>query len=204
VISLRSTADWPTELCASTTSLPGRQASIRPTADAVHSSCTQPNTAVAFKPVETVARFHEVTGALGRATIDQRLLSDTRQTGMKVLWYQLLLNKCHTPLSSHVNLHKYNSILWIQQPHHPTRPPLTLRLATDPCVDTVRNSFKQVLKVESKLLHNSSSSPGRVKNFLVSTSSRLVLGRTQPPTQWVPGALSPGVKRPGREADHLP
>jgi hypothetical protein len=25
---------------------------------------------------------------------------------------------------------------------------------------------------------------------------------TQPPIQWVPGALSPGVKRQGREADH--
>jgi hypothetical protein len=29
-------------------------------------------------------------------------------------------------------------------------------------------------------------------------------GPTQPPTQWVPGALSPGVKRPGHEADHPP
>jgi hypothetical protein len=27
---------------------------------------------------------------------------------------------------------------------------------------------------------------------------------TQPPIQWVPEALSPGVKRPGREADHSP
>jgi hypothetical protein len=27
-------------------------------------------------------------------------------------------------------------------------------------------------------------------------------GSTQPPIQWIPGALSPGVKRPGREADH--
>jgi hypothetical protein len=30
------------------------------------------------------------------------------------------------------------------------------------------------------------------------------LGPTQPPIQWVPGALSLGVKRPGREADHSP
>jgi hypothetical protein len=37
-----------------------------------------------------------------------------------------------------------------------------------------------------------------------SKSSRLALGSTQPPIQWVPGALSPGVKRPGREADHSP
>jgi hypothetical protein len=49
-----------------------------------------------------------------------------------------------------------------------------------------------------------SSSPGRVKNFLYSMSSRLALGSTQPPIQWGPGVLSPGVKRPGREADHSP
>jgi hypothetical protein len=29
-------------------------------------------------------------------------------------------------------------------------------------------------------------------------------GPTQPPIQRVPRALSPGVKRPGREADHSP
>jgi hypothetical protein len=49
-----------------------------------------------------------------------------------------------------------------------------------------------------------SSSPGRVKNFLFSTSSGPFLGSTQPPVQWIPGALSPGVKRQGREADHSP
>jgi hypothetical protein len=36
------------------------------------------------------------------------------------------------------------------------------------------------------------------------SKSRLALGSTQPPIQWVPGSLSPGVKRPGREADHSP
>jgi hypothetical protein len=35
------------------------------------------------------------------------------------------------------------------------------------------------------------------------TASRTALGLTQPPIQWVPGALSLGVKRPWREADHL-
>jgi hypothetical protein len=30
------------------------------------------------------------------------------------------------------------------------------------------------------------------------------LGRTQSSIEWVPGALSPGVKWPGREADHSP
>jgi hypothetical protein len=42
-----------------------------------------------------------------------------------------------------------------------------------------------------------SSSPGKVENFLFSTSSRPALGPTQPPFQWVPE-----VKRPGREAVH--
>jgi len=37
--------------------------------------------------------------------------------------------------------------------------------------------------------------------FLFTTASRTVLGPTQPPIQWVPGAVSLGVKRPGREAE---
>jgi hypothetical protein len=37
---------------------------------------------------------------------------------------------------------------------------------------------------------------------LVNTSSRPALGSTQPPMQLVSEALSQGVKRPGREADH--
>jgi hypothetical protein len=49
-----------------------------------------------------------------------------------------------------------------------------------------------------------SSSPGRVKNFLFSKSPRPALGSTQPPIQRIPGALSPGAKLPGREADHSP
>jgi hypothetical protein len=44
-----------------------------------------------------------------------------------------------------------------------------------------------------------SSSPGRVKNFHFSISSRPALGSTQPPIKWVPG-----VNRQGREADHSP
>jgi hypothetical protein len=49
-----------------------------------------------------------------------------------------------------------------------------------------------------------SSSPGGGKNFCLSMLSRPALGPTQSPTQWVLGAFSPGVKRPGREADHSP
>jgi hypothetical protein len=40
--------------------------------------------------------------------------------------------------------------------------------------------------------------------FLYSTSSRPALELTQPPIQCVPSALSPGVKRPWREANYSP
>jgi hypothetical protein len=40
--------------------------------------------------------------------------------------------------------------------------------------------------------------------FLFTTASRTALVSTQPPIQWVPGALSLGVKRPRREADQSP
>jgi hypothetical protein len=43
-----------------------------------------------------------------------------------------------------------------------------------------------------------------VGSRIFSSPRRPVLGPTQPPFLWVPGALSPGVKRPGREADHSP
>jgi hypothetical protein len=40
--------------------------------------------------------------------------------------------------------------------------------------------------------------------FLFTVASRPTLRPIQPPIQWVPGAISPGVKRQGREADHSP
>jgi hypothetical protein len=40
--------------------------------------------------------------------------------------------------------------------------------------------------------------------FFFTTASRKALTPTQPPIQWVSGALSLGVKRLGREADHSP
>jgi hypothetical protein len=40
--------------------------------------------------------------------------------------------------------------------------------------------------------------------FLFTIASRPALVPSQPPIQWTPGALSLGVKRPGREADHSP
>jgi hypothetical protein len=44
----------------------------------------------------------------------------------------------------------------------------------------------------------------RVGIFLFTTAFRPALGPTQSPILWVQGALSVGVNRPGREADHSP
>jgi hypothetical protein len=44
--------------------------------------------------------------------------------------------------------------------------------------------------------------PAEAGNFLFTTASIPAVGPTQPPIQWVPGALYLGVKRPGREAGH--
>jgi hypothetical protein len=40
--------------------------------------------------------------------------------------------------------------------------------------------------------------------FLLHHSVQTSSAATQPPLQWPSGALSPDVKRPGREADHSP
>jgi hypothetical protein len=40
--------------------------------------------------------------------------------------------------------------------------------------------------------------------FLFTTASRTALGPTQSTIQWVQGAVSLGLKRPGREAGHSP
>jgi hypothetical protein len=55
---------------------------------------------------------------------------------------------------------------------------------------------------DSSLQRGRSSSHGRVKNCLFSTSSRLAVGSIQPPIQCVSEAVSSGVKRPECEADH--
>jgi hypothetical protein len=47
-------------------------------------------------------------------------------------------------------------------------------------------------------------SPGGGKNVHFSMSSRLALGPTQPPIQWLSGAPSLGVKWQGHEVDHSP
>jgi hypothetical protein len=54
------------------------------------------------------------------------------------------------------------------------------------------------------MLGNRGSIPGRGNDgiFLFAITSTPALGLTQPPNKWLAGALSSGVKRPGREADH--
>jgi hypothetical protein len=52
-------------------------------------------------------------------------------------------------------------------------------------------------------LDDRGSISNRAKRFFVfSTASRLALEPTLPPIQWLLGALPPGVKWPGHEADH--
>jgi hypothetical protein len=46
--------------------------------------------------------------------------------------------------------------------------------------------------------------PARANIYSFSISSTQVLRSTHPPTQWIPNALSPRVKRSGRESDHSP
>jgi hypothetical protein len=41
-------------------------------------------------------------------------------------------------------------------------------------------------------------------HILCSAVPRPALGRTQSPIHWIPGNLSPGAKRTGRESDHSP
>jgi hypothetical protein len=58
---------------------------------------------------------------------------------------------------------------------------------------------EQVLACQETRFHGT-----RGKIFVFCTSPRPALGPTQPPVQWVPGALSSRVNLPGREADHSP
>jgi hypothetical protein len=69
-----------------------------------------------------------------------------------------------------------------------------------------RDNFTFTLPFYFKILddRDSFSGGGNDRIFLFVTASKTALGPTQPPTQWVPGALTQGVKRLGREAVHLP
>ena len=46
--------------------------------------------------------------------------------------------------------------------------------------------------------------PAASRDFLFSQKSWPAVGSNEPPPQWIPAALFPGVKRPRREGDRLP
>jgi hypothetical protein len=58
--------------------------------------------------------------------------------------------------------------------------------------------------VRAEQLKGQSLNPSNGKRFPLSMLSRLHLGTTQPPIQWIQGALSLQEKCPGCEVDHLP
>jgi hypothetical protein len=51
------------------------------------------------------------------------------------------------------------------------------------------------------MVHGATEKGVIIKSTIIN-SNVTALGPTQPRIQWVPGALSLGVKRPGRKADH--
>jgi hypothetical protein len=66
--------------------------------------------------------------------------------------------------------------------------------------------LRNVLNVPGWTTGRSGFDPRRGQRiFPLASVSRPALGPTQPPVQWVPGVLSPGLKgRPGRDADLSP
>jgi hypothetical protein len=64
--------------------------------------------------------------------------------------------------------------------------------------------FRPIRRLRQNLHDTTSQKTEFFKIFFFSTAPRLVLGFTHPPTQWIPGAVSTGVKWPGRETDLSP
>jgi hypothetical protein len=68
----------------------------------------------------------------------------------------------------------------------------------------VKSRDSSVGKETGYWLDSRDSFPPRGKVFLFSIAFTPVLGPTQPPIQWVPGAIYPGLERLGREAENSP
>jgi hypothetical protein len=81
------------------------------------------------------------------------------------------------------------------EPHYPAENPKDL-LQENNLIQCCATSWTiRVLGVDSRK---------RLGIFLFTIASSTALETTQPAIQWVSGALSLGVKRPGREADNSP
>jgi hypothetical protein len=78
-----------------------------------------------------------------------------------------------------------------------------VRHQTQPRASWIQSTPSQGAKIAQSVWQQVSI-PGRGKRFLPSPVSRLALGPTRPHIQWVQGPLSPGAKRPGREANRSP
>jgi hypothetical protein len=66
------------------------------------------------------------------------------------------------------------------------------------------NIFHILTKLRARRRRNVSISGSAQDTFLLSKLSRPDLGPKKPPIQWVTETTSPGLKRPGREADCPP
>jgi hypothetical protein len=81
---------------------------------------------------------------------------------------------------------------------------IQLHLVADTCTICNFPSRRPVRLLLDKLFYIFYISVIYKVSMYLTTGSRPALGPTQPRIQWVPGALSLGVKRPEREADHSP
>jgi len=64
-----------------------------------------------------------------------------------------------------------------------------------------QSGYRLCYELDDRSLNPGGSSDGIL---IFTTASITVLGPTQPPKQWAPGALTAGVRQLGREADHPP
>jgi hypothetical protein len=86
---------------------------------------------------------------------------------------------------------------WVWLPQVTTTPDACLC----DCIDSWEFRRVDVLTAR-KVICTSNELVDHLGIFLFTTASRPALGPTQHTIQWVPGAFSLGVKRPGCEADH--
>jgi len=83
--------------------------------------------------------------------------------------------------------------------HSPTYRSLKATVLNTPIV-TACSSVSTVTRLRAQWPELASQQEQGI--FLFVAASRLIVGPTQRPIQYLPAALSPGIKRPGREADY--